>query len=96
MYTAHDADLTILGALINSQEAIMATVQELQLALDANTAATNAAVAGITTEIGQLKDAIAALSTAQPPSQAQLDQLKASTGKLEAATAALHADDPTP
>lgn len=73
---------------------IMATVAELQTVIDANQAATDAAVTAIQTEIAQLQAAIDALSTATPPTQAQLDQLTASTAKLTAATAALAADDP--
>ncbi len=73
---------------------VMATVQELQTALDANTAATAAAAAAIDTEIAQLAAAIAALMPGDPVTQAQLDQLSASTAKLSAATAALAADDP--
>lgn len=93
-YTAHQAELEILGTLVNGVENLMASVQELQTALDRNTAATNAAGAAISTEVDQLKAAIAALSTNQPPTQAQLDQLSASSDALEAATATLVADDP--
>lgn len=73
----------------------MATQAELQAALDKNTAAVTAVGTAITNEIAQLKAAIDALSTAQPPTQAQLDQLKASTTSLEAAVVSLKADDPT-
>jgi chromosome segregation ATPase len=73
---------------------IMATLAELQAALDANTAAVEAAEAAITTEIAQLQAALAELSTSQPPTQAQLDQLNLATSRLAAATTALHADDP--
>jgi ABC-type transporter Mla subunit MlaD len=74
------------------------TADELQLeaALDANTAATDAAVTAINAEIQQLADAIAALSTGAPPTQAQLDQLNAATQALKDATGALAADDTTP
>lgn len=72
----------------------MATVQELQAALDRNTKATADAAIAIQTEIKQLKDAIDALSTATPPTQAQLDQLNAASDKLDQATSALGADDP--
>jgi len=75
-------------------EAIMATLAELQSALDANTAAVTAAETAITTEITQLQAALAQLSTSQPPTQAQLDQLNQATSRLAAATTALHADDP--
>lgn len=95
VYLAQDAQLVALGPLTQGVETLMATVAELQSALDANTAATEAASAAITTEIAQLQAAIDALSTATPPSQAQLDQLNAATAKLTAATAALAADDPT-
>jgi peptidoglycan hydrolase CwlO-like protein len=73
----------------------MASVAELQAALDRNTAATTAAGQAITAEITQLQDAIGQLSTSQPPTQAQIDQLNASSTALEAATASLVADDPT-
>jgi len=86
--------LASLRQLTSTQEALMATVAELQTALDRNTAATTAAAAAIQTEIAQLQAAIDALSTATPPTQAQLDQLNASSDALEAATAALAADDP--
>ncbi len=95
VYAAHEAELDVLGAIVNSQEALMATVQELQNALDRNTASTEAAAAAIQTEIDQLKAAIDALSTSQPPTQAQIDQLNAASDKLEQATAALGADDPS-
>lgn len=91
-----DAILAALGPLTLSVEGLMATVAELQSALDANTAATEAASTAINTEIDQLRAAIANLSTATPPTQAQIDQLAASTAKLQAATAALGADDPAP
>jgi ABC-type transporter Mla subunit MlaD len=77
-----------------TQEQTMATLAELQAALDANTAAVEAAEAAITTEIAQLQSALAELSTSQPPTQAQLDQLNLATSRLAAATQALHADDP--
>ena len=54
-----------------------------------------AAETAITTEIGQLQAALDQLSTSQPPTQAQLDQLNLATSRLAAATTALHADDPT-
>ena len=96
-YLVRAAFFLIIEALSTrfDREAMMASVQELQSALDRNTAATTAAGAAISTEIEQLKAAIAALSTAEPPTQAQLDQLSASSDALEAATAALTADDPT-
>lgn len=72
---------------------LMATVAELQAALEQNTAATTAAVAAISAEIVQLAAAIAALTPGDPVTQAQLDQLNASSSALEAATAALVADD---
>ncbi len=96
LYAASQAQFAVLGPLVNSMEGLMATVAELQAALDANTAATTAASAAITTEIAQLQAAIGALSTAQPPTQAQIDQLNASSTALETATAALVADDPAP
>lgn len=91
-----DAVILALGPLTQGVERLMATVAELQTALDANQAATDAAVTAIQTEIAQLQDAINALSTATPPTQEQIDQLNAGTAKLTAATAALSADDPTP
>jgi hypothetical protein len=96
IYLAQDIQLRALGPLTEGVETIMATVAELQTALDANTAATDAAAAAITTEIAQLAAAIAALSTTAPPTQTQIDALNASTAKLTAATEALAADDPTP
>lgn len=89
IYTADELQLEAL-------EKIMASVAELQAALDANTAATDAAVTAINAEIQQLADAIAALSTGAPPTQAQLDQLNAATQALKDATGALAADDTTP
>lgn len=77
-------------------EAIMATNAELQAALDANTAATAAVGTAISTEITQLASAIAALSTTDAPTQAQIDQLNASATALQAATVTLGADDPAP
>ena len=75
-------------------EHLMATQAELQAALDANTAATAAAAAAISAEIGQLRQALSQLSAEWAPTQATLDQINASTSSLEAATAALVADDP--
>jgi multidrug resistance efflux pump len=77
-------------------EAIMATVQELQTALDANTAATAQAQAAIASEITDLAAAIAALVPGEAVTQAQLDQLNASTASLQAAVSALGADDTNP
>lgn len=88
IYVGQQALATQLGDL-------MPTVQELQAALDRNTKATADAATAIQTEIKQLKDAIEALSTATPPTQAQLDQLNAASDKLDQATSALGADDPT-
>lgn len=91
------AALFLISEALNARhqlETIMATVEELQAAIDANTAATDAASAAITTEIAQLQAAISALSTSAPPTQAQIDALNASTAKLSAVTAELAADDP--
>lgn len=96
IHAEHEAILEVLDTLITTEEGLMASVAELQTALDANTAATDAAAAAIMTEIAQLQDAINALSTAAPPTQAQIDQLNAATAKLTTATEALSADDPTP
>ena len=87
---------TQVVALRRDQRWIMATVQELQTALDANTAATAAAGAAITAEIAQLQAAIDALVPGEAVTQAQLDQLAASTTALTDATAALTADDAPP
>lgn len=70
--------------------------EQLQADLDRNTAATTAASTAIANEIQQLKTAVGQLSTNQAPTQAQLDQLNASSSRLEAATAQLVADDPAP
>jgi chromosome segregation ATPase len=71
----------------------LATVQELQTALDSNTAATEAAATAIQSEITDLAAAIAALTPGEAVTQAQLDQLTASTTKLTDAVSALGADD---
>lgn len=95
--TIHDDNEAIIGKfgpLNTLLEKLMATVAELQAVIDANTVATDAAGIAITAEIAQLAAAVAALSTTAPPTQAQLDQLTASTTKLTEATAALLADDP--
>lgn len=75
-------------------ETVMATVEELQAALDANTASVAVLATAITTEIAQLAAAIAALTPGDPVTQAQIDQLNASTAALQTATASLTADDP--
>ncbi len=93
-YAGIQAQFTVLGELTQAMESLMATVEELQAALDKNTADMAAASAAIGAEIDQLKAAVAALSTAGPPTQAQIDQLNASSAALEAATASLVADDP--
>lgn len=72
----------------------MATVAELQTALDRQTAATAAVGTAIAAEITQLATAIAALVPGAPVTQAQIDQLSASSDALEAATVSLTADDP--
>jgi hypothetical protein len=82
--------------LIRQEHSIQMTQSDdFQSSLDANTAATDAAASAITAEIRQLRDALAQLSTSQPPTQAQLDQLNASTSKLQAATDDLRSDDTT-
>jgi hypothetical protein len=80
-------------ALLKGHKDIMATVAELQSALDANTAATAAAGVAISSEITALAAAIAALTPGEAVTQAQLDQLNAATTALSDATAALAADD---
>ena len=80
-------------ATIHHQEVLMATIEELQAALDRNSAATAATGNAITAELDQLQAAIAALSVNIPPTQEQLDQLNASSDALEAATESLLADD---
>jgi prefoldin subunit 5 len=94
LHAADQAQFTVLGQLTQALETVMATVEELQAALDKNTADTAAAGAAIAAELAQLAAAIAALSTGAPPTQAQIDQLNASSAALEAATASLVADDP--
>lgn len=79
--------------VVRNQETLMATVEELQAALDRNTAAVAELKTAVALEIKQLKDAVEALSTATPPTQAQIDQLKAAADALDDATAALGADD---
>jgi chromosome segregation ATPase len=71
----------------------MSQQDAFQSALDRQSAATASAVAGITREIQQLKDAVDALSTSKAPTQAQLNQLNASASALEQAASALSADD---
>ena len=80
----------------HSLENLMATVEELQAALDANTAATTAAQTAINSEITDLAAAVAALQPGQAVTQAQLDQLNTSTANLQAAVTALGADDTNP
>lgn len=84
----------VVTLLYTALEKIMASEAELQIALDKNTADTKAAGAAITTELAQLAAAIAALKPGAAVSQAQIDQLTASSTALEAATASLVADDP--
>lgn len=80
-------------ALAHRMEQIMATVAELQAALDRNTASVESLKTSVEHEIEQLRAALEQLSTQQPPTQAQLDQLSDATDALDAATAALGADD---
>lgn len=80
-------------ALSTNIEAIMSQQDAFQSALDRQSAATASAVAGITREIQQLKDAVEALSTSNAPTQAQLDQINASAAALEQAASSLSADD---
>ncbi len=79
--------------LSQTQRAIMASIAELQTALDANTAATAAAAVAINSEIADLAAALSLVVPGQPVTQAQLDQLNAGTAALQAAVAALTADD---
>lgn len=93
IHADNEANAKSLAALKTKLEALMATAEELQTSLDANTAATAAAATAIQSEINDLAAAIAALTPGDPVTQAQIDQLNASTSSLQAATAALTADD---
>lgn len=68
--------------------------ETFQSDLDANSNATQAALAAIATEVSQLATAVAAIPVGEVVTQAMKDQLKASTDSLTAATATLTADDP--
>jgi hypothetical protein len=96
-YDAAELTLQLLGTFTSALEGLMASVAELQAALDANTAANAAARVAIDTEVAQLAAAIAALAAAAPADlQPQVDQVNAATASLQAAVAALAADDPAP
>lgn len=96
LYEANETQLEMLSSIDAKLEKLVATTEELQTALDAHTQAVHNAVEAINTEIAQLQDAIAQLNTADPPTQAQIDQLNQATQDLIAATTALQADDPSP
>lgn len=72
------------------------TMDDLGASQDRSETSTTAALAGIATEIQQVKDAVAQLSGSATPEQiasfkARID---ANTDRLDAAVAALQADDP--
>lgn len=97
IYAAHEAELQTLGTLINSQEALLMAMNDLNTSQDRTKAATSAALAGIAQEIQQVKDGVAAL--AAEPTAAEVAAFKAridaNTDRLTAAVAALGADDST-
>lgn len=87
MYAAHEADLAILAAFINSQEALMATVSDLTAKLDAIEAAltgpngVSVSLENVKADVASLKALIESLKAqivaGTPVSQVQLDALVA-------------------
>lgn len=72
------------------------TMSDLGASQDRSEASTTAALAGITQEIQQVRDAVAALGTAPTPEEltAFKARIDANTDRIDAAVAALTADDP--
>jgi chromosome segregation ATPase len=95
IHAAQEAELQVLGAIINAQETLMATIEELQTKLDALTAADAENAARTSSEMADLAAALAALKPGEPVTQAQLDQIQAVIDRVTARNAALAADDPS-
>lgn len=85
-----------LRTIVAIQEELLMSMSDLNASQDRSEASTTAALAGISLEIQQVRDAVAALSTAATPEEitAFKARLDANTDRLDAAVTALSADDP--
>lgn len=87
-----------LRVLNHNVEKLAVAMDDLNASQARSEASTTAALAGISTEIQQVRDAVAALSTS--PSAAELAAFKAridgNTDRLDAAVTALSGDDKAP
>jgi hypothetical protein len=85
-----------LTVIAQNQEKLAMTMQDLGASQDRSEASTTAALAGITTEIQQVRDAVAALGTSPTPEEltAFKARIDANTDRVDAAVAMLSSDDP--
>lgn len=97
IHTDSEAIIETLGPLTQALESVLVAMDDLSASQDRSEASTTAALAGITTEIQQVRDAVAALGTA--PTAEEIAAFKArvdaNTDRLDAAVALLTSDDPT-
>jgi hypothetical protein len=94
LHAGQDTILEVDGQIMTALETIMATSQELQVKLDALTAANAENARRSTDEFDQLKAALAAIKPGEPVSQAQLDQVQAVVDAMTARSAKFASDDP--
>lgn len=96
VHTEHEAIIETAAALTAAMERILMALDDLSASQDRSEASTTAALGGISKEIQQVRDAVAALGTS--PSAAELAAFKArvdaNTDRIDAAVALLSADDP--
>lgn len=98
IHNDNEAIVQILGPIASTLENLLMSMSDLNAAQDRSEASTTAALAAISTEIQQVRDAVAALGDA--PTAAELTALKSriegNADRIDAAVAAMQADDPTP
>lgn len=93
-----DVVIAALGPLTQTLEGILVAMNDLNTSQGRSEASTSAALAGISREVQQVRDAVQALGDS--PSAAELAAFKAridaNTDRLDAAVALLGSDDPAP
>lgn len=89
---------TKFAALNTQLETLRMAMDDIGASQDRAEASTTAALAGITTEIQQVRDAVAALGTSPTPEQlaALKARIDANADRIDAAVASMSADDTTP
>ena len=92
----NEAIIETLGGVATTLENILVTLEDLNASQDRSEASTTAALAGISTEIQQVRDAVAALGSAPTPEEltAFKARVDANTDRIDAAVALLSSDDP--